>query len=358
MSLQEEVSRVKQQLSLHFRELHQQLDEREKSLLEDIERDLSMKVQQKELDLIGYSAVLDAVSVIPEMVGGRNRLKGKVSRLNEFNFKVKVIWDDFKAKQEIDKIGDFKFEIGDEDSVFDEKYFSFIPDFYEQKDIIKKSLDTPLKKGDKWFLIDMKWFKIWQKFMEHNSFRQIAVKQNIPGPIDNTGLLDQGVLSKKLVDEIDFKLVPKAAWNNLVFWYDQAEDSIPLSRPVIESGTFLKQLRIEIYPLELQASLYPNQYNTKSVSISRSDPISSLYSKVMTQFSIPIYTPVKLFNRICSGPYNKLEHSPVELQNAGVFDGQSILLQTMLPDGSWPEDGWNVSREIGFTSQAKKQKLE
>ena len=358
MSLREELSRAKHKLSLHFRELHLQLDQRELLLIEDIEKDLSMKAQQNELDRIGYSAVLDAVSVCPEMLGGSNNsLKRKVSQLNESNLRVKVIWDDFKAKQEIYKIGEFKIE-KIEDLGYDGNSFLDIPGISQQKDIIEKNLNTPLKKGDKWFLIDMKWFKSWKKFVEYDCFTRATVRPKNPGPIDNTSLLNKNVLSKKLVDEIDFKLLPEKAWNNLVSWYEQAEGSLSLSRPVIESGNFLKQLRIEIYPLELQACLYPNQYDTRTISISRSEFLTSLYSKLLTEFSIPVYTPVKLFNRIDFEPFKLLESSPVELQNAGVFDGQNILLQTMQPDGSWPKDGWNVSREFGYISQVKKQKLE
>ena len=294
MSLQEEVSRVRHRLSLHFRELHLLLDQRELSLLEDIEKDLCMKVQQNELDLIGYSAVLDAVSVCPEMIAGsKNSLKRKISCLKEFNLSIKVVWDDFKVKQEIKNIEEFKIEkIGD--LSFDESSFLDTPSINQQKDIIENNLSMPLKKGDKWFLIDMKWFKSWKKFVGYDCSRRAAVEPKIPGPIDNTSLLDKGILSRNLVDEIDFKLLPEKAWSNLVSWYEQSEYSMSLPRPVIESGSFLKQLRIEIYPLELQACLYPNQSDTRTICISRCDTVSALYSQVMTQFSIPEYTPVKL----------------------------------------------------------------
>jgi ubiquitin carboxyl-terminal hydrolase 4/11/15 len=60
-------------------------------------------------------------------------------------------------------------------------------DVAAQKSEIARSLQTPLKKGDSWFLIDAKWFRQWKKFVGFDAWDTDDVGKGTapPGSIDN-----------------------------------------------------------------------------------------------------------------------------------------------------------------------------
>ena len=103
-----------------------------------------------------------------------------------------------------------------------------------------------------------------------------AGDENInPGPINNTSLLDQAKLRRGQIDEIDYKLVPEEAWYKLLSWYGIGRDSISIRRQVVEYGKFVKQCKVEVYPLELKACLYPKESDFIIVTMSRCDTITN-----------------------------------------------------------------------------------
>ena len=74
------------------------------------------------------------------------------------------------------------------------------------------------------------------------------------------------VIKDHLLKEKDYFLLPEAAWNQLVEWYNLTAASRPLQRMVIESGPYNK---IEIYPLKLKLSIHPSTDKLVTVPFSR-----------------------------------------------------------------------------------------
>ena len=92
-----------------------------------------------------------------------------------------------------------------------------------------------------------------------------------PGRIDNTALLENGILKNGL-KETSYKLVPAQAWDNLLAWYGVTEDSVEIKRQVTKRGYDYK---VEIYHLEVKTSIYPDNSCIQSIFITRCDTIHS-----------------------------------------------------------------------------------
>ncbi|CAC5415311.1 Ubiquitin carboxyl-terminal hydrolase 4,Ubiquitin carboxyl-terminal hydrolase 15 [Mytilus coruscus] len=148
-------------------------------------------------------------------------------------------------------------------------------DLASQKKEIRELLKTPLKKGDKWYLLATSWFKPWKVYVGYESWHAFNAGQQEahPGPIDNLPLIDDytGKLREHLIDELDYQLVPLNAWNILVSSYGLVDDQIPIERFVIEQGMFVKHCKVEVYLLELK--MCQKQFQSEYVirSMSRAD---------------------------------------------------------------------------------------
>ncbi|XP_052067205.1 ubiquitin carboxyl-terminal hydrolase 15-like [Mytilus californianus] len=164
-------------------------------------------------------------------------------------------------------------------------------DLESQKTEIRDLLKTPLKKGDRWYLLDTKWFKQWKQYVNYEAWDALIAGQQEahPGPIDNLPLIDDstGRLKEHLIDEVDYQLVPLNAWNKLVSCYGLVDDQVPIERLVIEQGMFVKICKIETYPLEIK--MCPRQFQSEYViqSMSRADLIifTTLYAAVTTLYA-------------------------------------------------------------------------
>ncbi|XP_071123140.1 ubiquitin carboxyl-terminal hydrolase 15-like [Mytilus edulis] len=103
-------------------------------------------------------------------------------------------------------------------------------DLESQKTEIRDLLNTPLVKGDKWYLLATSWFKQWKKYVGYESWNAFNVDEieEHPGLIDNSPILedDTGKLQERLVDELDYQLVPLDAWNKLVSCYGILNDQV------------------------------------------------------------------------------------------------------------------------------------
>ena len=212
------------------------------------------------------------------------------------------------------------------------------PPFDTQRNEIHSLLSKPLQTGQKWFLVHIRWFKQWKRFVGYDNWDRASAGDEVarPGPIDNTSLLDSHKLRRHQVDEIDYKLVPEEAWRKLGAWYGIMPDSIPISRRVVEYGKFVKQCKVEIYPLELKACLYPKESEYKIVRISRCDTIRVLEKKMRKVFEIESGKEVRIYNRYMTYTYELIKDLNLEAQDVGLFDGQCVLMEVRNQDASWP----------------------
>jgi len=113
------------------------------------------------------------------------------------------------------------------------------------------------RESEKWFVLDMKWFKKWKEWTGYEAgFVFSETMSPRPEAIDNSHLLEQGSdhrLRRDLLQEEDYTLIPESVWINFSKWYSGGP-AIP--RFVIEEGqTYARQRKINLYPIFLRWGL-------------------------------------------------------------------------------------------------------
>uniref|UniRef100_A0A3P9KCG4 Ubiquitin carboxyl-terminal hydrolase n=1 Tax=Oryzias latipes TaxID=8090 RepID=A0A3P9KCG4_ORYLA len=215
------------------------------------------------------------------------------------------------------------------------------PSSESQKQTIGSLLKTPLKKGDEWYLIDSRWFKQWKKYVGFDSWDMYNVGERslYPGPIDNSGLFsdqETQALKEHLIDELDYVLVPTEAWNKLVSWYGCLEGQRPIVRKVVEHGMFVKHCKVEVYLLELNLCENDNMDNVVTRHFSKADTIDTIEKEMRTLFEIPSEKETRLWNKYMSNTYEQLNKPDSTVQDAGLFQGQVLVIERKNEDGTWP----------------------
>uniref|UniRef100_A0A672LV02 Ubiquitin carboxyl-terminal hydrolase n=1 Tax=Sinocyclocheilus grahami TaxID=75366 RepID=A0A672LV02_SINGR len=210
-----------------------------------------------------------------------------------------------------------------------------VPSTESQKQSIGTLLKTPLRKGDEWYLIDSRWFKQWKKYVGFDSWDLYNVGEHnlFPGPIDNSGLFSDHksqTLKEHLIDELDYVLVPTEAWNKLVSWYGCLEGQKPIIRKVVEHGMFVKHCKVEVYLLELNLSLVNNHF------ISIFPLLDTIEKEMRSLFDIPSEKETRLWNKYMSNTYEQLNKLDSTVQDAGLFQGQVLVIEKKNEDGTWP----------------------
>ncbi|XP_062329027.1 ubiquitin carboxyl-terminal hydrolase 4 [Osmerus eperlanus] len=215
------------------------------------------------------------------------------------------------------------------------------PSTESQKQTIGTLLKTTLRRGDEWFLIDSRWFKQWKKYVGFDSWDMYNVGEHslYPGPIDNSGLFsdqETQILKEHLIDELDYVLVPTEAWNKLVHWYGCLEDQQPIVRKVVEHGMFVKHCKVEVYLLELNLCENNNMDNVVTRHFSKADTIDTIEKEMRLLFEIPSGSETRLWNKYMSNTYEQLNKPDSTVQDAGLFQGQVLVIERKNEDGSWP----------------------
>ncbi|XP_038668234.1 ubiquitin carboxyl-terminal hydrolase 4 isoform X1 [Scyliorhinus canicula] len=224
-----------------------------------------------------------------------------------------------------------------------------VPDLESQKNEIGNLLKTALKKGDSWFLIDSRWFKQWKKYVGFDSWDTYNVGERgmFPGPIDNSGLftaVESQALKEHLIDELDYVLVPTEAWNKLVNWYACVVGQEPIVRKVVEHGMFVKHCKVEVYLLELKLCENNNMENVVTRHFSKADTIDTIEKEMRKLFNISVGKETRLWNRYMTNTYEQLNKPDSTVQDAGLYQGQVLVIEQKNDDGTWPRQ----------TSQANK----
>uniref|UniRef100_A0A8C7MG35 Ubiquitin carboxyl-terminal hydrolase n=1 Tax=Oncorhynchus kisutch TaxID=8019 RepID=A0A8C7MG35_ONCKI len=215
-------------------------------------------------------------------------------------------------------------------------------DLDTQRGEVAALLKTQLRKGDTWYLVDSHWFKQWKKYVGFDSWDKYQMgDQNVyPGPVDNSGLLtsDGDVLAIKehLIDELDYILIPTEGWNKLVSWYPLMEGQEPISRKVVEQGMFVKHCKVEVYLTELKLCEDRNMDNVVTRRFSKADTIDTIEKEMRKLFSIPDEKETRLWNKYMSNTFEPLNKPDSTIQDAGLYQGQVLVIEQKNEDGSWP----------------------
>lgn len=218
-------------------------------------------------------------------------------------------------------------------------------DLDEQIMKISGFLKRELKRGDKWYLVDIAWFKQWKKYVGYDDQTSKGQYKAYPGPVDNSPLLkeveDELQLKEHLIDEEDYILLPEDGWDFLVQIYGTL-DSLKkntIQRKVIEQGMFVKHCKVEIYLMTLKLLNCSNQQERRQSIFSRVDTIESLSLIMREIFDIPDDVEVRLWNKYMINTYELLNKREQTLQEAGLYSGQLVIIEERNKDGTWPRGG-------------------
>ena len=222
-----------------------------------------------------------------------------------------------------------------------------VPPYKDQQEFVKKHLRSQLRKGQEWYLLDVRWFKQWKKYVAFDvgDTDGAGKSSSHPGPIDSSSLYESNstTLRSCLIDEVDYMLVPEPVWNKLQAWYGLADGSQPICRRVVEFGMFTKHCKVEVYLMEFQLAKLGDKTDgqktgqkTVTRSFSRSDTIGRLTQVMKDVFDIPEEAECRLWNRCVSTSLELLKNDEESLQEAGLYSGQTILIELKGADGVWP----------------------
>uniref|UniRef100_A0A8C7ZJ35 Ubiquitin carboxyl-terminal hydrolase n=1 Tax=Oryzias sinensis TaxID=183150 RepID=A0A8C7ZJ35_9TELE len=222
-------------------------------------------------------------------------------------------------------------------------------DLDTQRGEIAALLKTQLRKGDTWYLVDSHWFKQWKKYVGFDSWDkyQMGDQHVYPGPVDNSGLLKDGdvlAIKEHLIDELDYILVPTEGWNKLVSWYGLTEGQEPIARKVVEQGMFVKHCKVEVYLTELKLCEDSNMDNMITRRFSKADTIDMIEKEMRELFSIPDEKETRLWNRYMSNTFEPLNKPDSTIQDAGLYQGQVLVIEQKNEDGSWPRGSTATKR--------------
>ena len=131
-----------------------------------------------------------------------------------------------------------------------------------------------------------------------------------------------GTLSDHLMEELDYFLLPEAAWNTLTSWYDLSQSSSVIARKVVEHGTYMKHCRVEIYLLEFNLTVHPNIDNFKCHSFSRGDTVGDLEAVIKKEFEVKQDAECRVWHWFMTRTYELLSNHSQTLQDAGLYNGQ------------------------------------
>ncbi|KFQ25939.1 Ubiquitin carboxyl-terminal hydrolase 4, partial [Merops nubicus] len=169
-----------------------------------------------------------------------------------------------------------------------------------------------------------------------------------PGPIDNSGLfsdLETQSLKEHLIDELDYILVPTEAWNKLVSWYGCIDGQQPIVRKVVEYGLFVKHCKVEVYLLELQLCESSDPDNAVRCHFSKADTVATIEKEMRKLFNIPAEKETRLWNRYMN-TYEQLSKLDSTVQDAGLYQGQVVLIEVRNDDGTWPEQHFLANHKL------------
>uniref|UniRef100_A0A803WG82 Ubiquitin carboxyl-terminal hydrolase n=1 Tax=Ficedula albicollis TaxID=59894 RepID=A0A803WG82_FICAL len=143
-------------------------------------------------------------------------------------------------------------------------------------------------------------------------------------------------LKEHLIDELDYVLVPTEAWNKLVAWYGCIDGQKPIVRKVVEYGLFVKHYKVEVYLLELKLCESSDPDNVISCHFSKADTVATIEKEMRKLFNIPAEKETRLWNRYMSNTYEQLSKLDSTVQDAGLCQGQVVLIEVKNEDGTWP----------------------
>lgn len=220
-----------------------------------------------------------------------------------------------------------------------------------QKSSIKPLINTPLKINDTWYLIDSKWFKQWQKYVNYENQNTPVNSSDYPGPVDNSALFKDGSkrLKEGLMEGVDYDLVPENAWYLLLQWYSLTQGQDPIARKVINQGTYTDSLVVEVDTKDLKVFKY-NSTDFKLISFSEADSIEDVEKTVKKVLGIAEKEEIRMWNRLSNilEPLSRMQSS---IKEAFLGNGAEVVVEVRGADGAWPYNHNKVSNNTAAATK-------
>jgi len=201
---------------------------------------------------------------------------------------------------------------------------------------IEELKNSGLETGEVWFLVDQHWYQKMMDYLQGNG--------DFPGPVDNSALIEDDAsatpqLKSGLQDELDYILVPERGWNMIREKFGIMTGQSPISRKVIDMGVFVKRQTVEVYPLELNLSLYTNPENVNTIYCSRASTPTDLKKEARTKFHLGSAAQIRLYLKMENNAYEPVpeDKSHAPLEDLSFASKQSIVIDVE-KDGKWHID--------------------
>eukprot|EP00731_Ephydatia_muelleri_P021817 Em0014g408a len=144
------------------------------------------------------------------------------------------------------------------------------------------------------------------------------------------------VLKDHLMGELDYYLLPKPAWEKLLSWYGLSEGSQPIERKVVEYGLYMNHCKVEVYLMDFKLCQQSQLNETISRQFSRATTVAQLEAAMRELFNVPKETVCRVWYKYNSSLYEELSMPEQTLQDAGLYAGQTLVLEKKNADGTWP----------------------
>ena len=238
-------------------------------------------------------------------------------------------------------------------------------------------MQSPMVKGEYWFLLDKKWFETFKSYIESKD------ETYNPGPIDNSCLFKEtGELKERLQEDLDYVFIPSRGMDILVSVFGITDDNHIVRRKVIEQGHLTHYCVCEVYPIELKLCLYGSKNDNITKSFSRVTPLKDLIIEMKRLFQVDPSKETQVYmGNSCLNPYSDSStsnhvaaststfipppplmspstttsgvHSPIPpplskqasssnnnenqtLVDLGIHSNSIVTLEVINPDGTWP----------------------
>ncbi|XP_010086020.1 PREDICTED: ubiquitin carboxyl-terminal hydrolase 4, partial [Pterocles gutturalis] len=169
--------------------------------------------------------------------------------------------------------------------------------------------------------------------------------------------LEAQSLKEHLIDELDYVLVPTEAWSKLVTWYGCIDGQPPIVRKVVEYGVFVKRYKVEVYLLELKLCESRDPDSVISCHFSRADTVGTIEREMRKLFDIPDERETRLYSMYTTNNYEQLSKLDSTVQDAGLYQGQVVLIEAKNEDGTWPGQHFlaksSTATSRNFTTSSK-----
>ena len=136
-----------------------------------------------------------------------------------------------------------------------------------------------------------------------------------------------------MIDELDFVLVPEEGWFMIVTMFGFSEGQEPVIRKVVEHGMFVKHCKVEVYFTEFQLVENSNLEEIKKKKFSKSDTLMHIQHVMRAEFNIDNQAETRLWNKYSSSTYEQLSRMDNTVQDAGLFSGQTIIIEAEMEIG-------------------------